>query len=56
MKDEGDCRILARMRIAFIDATGWDFNVETPFRRPLGGSNITAGTTRSAKAPRTFAR
>jgi glycosyltransferase involved in cell wall biosynthesis/predicted O-methyltransferase YrrM len=30
------------MRIAFIDATGWDFNVDTPFVRPLGGSHSAA--------------
>ena len=26
------------MRIAFIDALGWDYNVETPLTQPLGGS------------------
>jgi glycosyltransferase involved in cell wall biosynthesis/predicted O-methyltransferase YrrM len=30
------------MRIAFIDASGWDFNVDTPFHRPLGGSQSAA--------------
>lgn len=30
------------MRIAFVDSTGWDFNVETPFRRPLGGAQSAA--------------
>src|SRR5438876_7424164 len=30
------------MRIAFIDPSGWDINVEAPFRRPLGGSQSAA--------------
>lgn len=27
------------MRIAFIDFSGWDYTVDTPYRRPLGGSH-----------------
>src|SRR5689334_21517896 len=30
------------MRIAFIDPSGWDFNVETPFTQPLGGAHSAA--------------
>jgi len=30
------------MRIAFIDPSGWDFNVETPFHHALGGTHSAA--------------
>src|SRR4051794_20154984 len=30
------------MRLAFIDPSGWDFNVETPLNHPLGGSHSAA--------------
>ena len=30
------------MRIAFIDPSGWDFNVDTPFVHPLGGTHSAA--------------
>ena len=26
------------MNIAFLDAVGWDYDVSTPYQRPLGGS------------------
>lgn len=26
------------MKIAFLDASGWDFTIDTPYERPLGGS------------------
>ena len=26
------------MNIAFLDSIGWDYDVSTPFERPLGGS------------------
>src|SRR3954469_9934598 len=32
----------ALMRIAFIDPSGWDINVETPFVHPLGGTQSAA--------------
>src|SRR5439155_18630903 len=40
------------MRIGFIDVTGWDFNVETPWRRPLGGSHSAACYLAAALAER----
>src|ERR1051326_67158 len=30
------------MRIAFLETLGWDMNVETPFLRPLGGTQSAA--------------
>jgi len=30
------------MRLVFIDATGWDFNVDTPWRQALGGTQSAA--------------
>ena len=26
------------MNIAFLDSIGWDYDVSTPYERPLGGS------------------
>ena len=26
------------MNIAFVDSIGWDYDVSTPYERPLGGS------------------